>query len=473
MKKQAYNPFLPSWEYIPDGEPHVFGGRLYIFGSHDSAGGHNYCPNDYVCWSAPIDDLTAWRYDGVIYAKTDDPGNADGSLHLFAPDVTQGPDGRYYLYYVMDKLPVIAVAVCDTPAGRYTFYGHVRYPDGTKLGERQGDEPHFDPAVLTEGDKTYLYTGFCRRNDASRHGCMATVLGMDMLTILEEPNFVIPSGCYSKDTGFEGNEYFEAPSVRKIGDTYYLVYSSLIGGELTYATSRYPTRGFAYRGATISNCDLKIATYKPAEMTVRTWGNNHGGLVEVKGQWYIFYHRHTHGTHFSRQACAEPVTVLPDGSIAQAEMTSCGLNGGPLAGRGEYPAHIACNLFTKFEGHGQPMHHETWIDARFPKIIQDGRDGDEVQGYITNMRDGCIAGFKYFDCRSISKLTIKTRGYYSEGCMEIKTAWDGEPLGTIPVVSSNTWAENSANIAIPDGVHALYFEYKGTGGPSLYSFTLE
>ena len=35
MKKQAFNPYLPSWEYIPDGEPYVFGGRVYIYGSHD------------------------------------------------------------------------------------------------------------------------------------------------------------------------------------------------------------------------------------------------------------------------------------------------------------------------------------------------------------------------------------------------------------------------------------------------------
>ena len=31
MKKQALNPYLPSWEYIPDGEPHVFGDRVYIW----------------------------------------------------------------------------------------------------------------------------------------------------------------------------------------------------------------------------------------------------------------------------------------------------------------------------------------------------------------------------------------------------------------------------------------------------------
>src|SRR5690625_5724753 len=64
MLKQGVNPYLPSWEYIPDAEPHVFGDRVYIYGSHDRFNGHVYCLNDYVCWSAPVDDLGDWRYEG-------------------------------------------------------------------------------------------------------------------------------------------------------------------------------------------------------------------------------------------------------------------------------------------------------------------------------------------------------------------------------------------------------------------------
>ena len=69
MKKQVFNPYLPSYEYIPDGEPRVFSGRLYIYGSHDRFNGDVYCANDYVCWSAPEEDLSDWRYEGVIYKK--------------------------------------------------------------------------------------------------------------------------------------------------------------------------------------------------------------------------------------------------------------------------------------------------------------------------------------------------------------------------------------------------------------------
>lgn len=163
VKKQAFNPYLPSWEYIPDGEPYVFGDRVYVYGSHDYFNGYVFCMGDYVCWSAPVDDLGNWRYEGVIYPKTADPLNPEGKMCLYAPDVTVGPDGRYYLYYVLDKVSVVSVAVCDTPAGKYEFYGYVHYEDGTRLGEKEGDEPQFDPGVLTEGDVTYLIPDFAEK----------------------------------------------------------------------------------------------------------------------------------------------------------------------------------------------------------------------------------------------------------------------------------------------------------------------
>lgn len=469
MTKQGYNPYLPSWEYIPDGEPHVYGDRVYVYGSHDRFNGHVFCLNDYVCYSASIYNLREWKYEGIIYRKTDDPLNPDGSMCLYAPDVTRGPDGRYYLYYVLDKVSVVSVAVCDTPAGKYEFYGYVHYADGTRLGEREGDQPQFDPAVLTENDRTYLYTGFCAKGDKSRKGPMATVLDSDMLTIIEEPVFIAPSEPYSKGSGYEGHEFFEAPSIRKVGDVYYFVYSSVVMHELCYATSLYPTKGFEYQGVIVSNNDLHIDSYKPADKPMYYGGNNHGGMAEINGKWYIFYHRHTNGTNFCRQGCMEEIKILSDGSIPQVEMSSCGSNNGPLRGHGEYPAYIACNLFCKDDAiyTGDP-----WMDGRFPKITQDGRDGDEEIGYIANMRNTATAGFKYFDCKNIRKVKIKVRGY-CRGAFEIKTLWNGPALGRIPVDFTNVWTEYEGNIAIPDGVQALYFTYTGNGGASLASFTLE
>jgi arabinoxylan arabinofuranohydrolase len=471
IAKQGFNPYLPSWEYVPDGEPYVFDGRVYVYGSHDRFNGHAYCLNDYICWSAPIDALGDWRYEGVIYKKTDDPLNADGGMCLYAPDVTLGPDGRYYLYYVLDKISIVSVAVCDTPAGKYEFLGYVRHADGAKLGEKPGDEPQFDPGVLTEGERTYLYTGFSWRDDESRHGAMATVLGKDMLTIVEESVFVAPNGRHGAGTGFEGHEFFEASSIRKRGETYYFVYSSVVFHELCYATSSHPTKGFAFRGVIVSNNDLGIDSYKPAGKPMYYGGNDHGSIVEVGGQWYIFYHRHTNGTNFSRQGCIERISFREDGSIPQAEMSSCGPNGGPLAGRGEYPAYIACNLFCNDEA--AYVATNAYMDNRYPKITQDGRDGDEEPGYVANMMKGAVAGFKYFDCKGVRKVKIRTRGY-CKGDFELRTSWNGSAIGRISVPdSSNVWKEHSADISIPDGIQALYFTFVGEGNASLASFTLE
>lgn len=465
--KQAFNPYLPSWEYIPDGEPYVFGDRVYVYGSHDLYNGHVFCLGDYVCWSAPLDDLGSWRYEGVIYEKTADPLNREGKMCLYAPDVTVGPDGKYYLYYVLDHVNVVSVAVCDTPAGHYEFYGYVHYADGTRLGERNGDEPQFDPGVLTEGDTTYLYTGFCGRGDKSRSGSMVTVLASDMLTILEAPKLVVPGCEYTSGTEFEHHAFFEASSIRKIGETYYFIYSSEVMHELCYATAKSPFGPFRYGGVIVSNSDYHIDSYKPADMPGAYASNNHGSIVKILDEWYVFYHRHTNGTWFSRQGCAEKITLLPDGSIPQAEITSCGLNGGPLKGQGEYPAYLACNLFTD-----TPCLKIGVVGGdSYPKIMQDGKDGDEEIGYVANIQNSATIGFKYFDCKNVIGFAITTRGY-ADGIFEIKTAWDGEVLGTIPIRYSNVWERYETPVRIPDGVHAVYLTYRGGGNASLKSFAL-
>jgi hypothetical protein len=479
MKKQGFNPYLPSWEYVPDGEPKLFGGRVYVYGSHDKFNGYVYCMNDYVCWSADENDLTDWRYEGVIYLKTDDPFNKDGAMNLYAPDVTQCPDGKFYLYYVLDKMDVVSVAVCDTPAGKYEFSGYVHYADGTMLGRKEGDVPQFDPGVLTEGGKTYLYSGQCsgkvKTVDDYRSHSIAVVLGPDMLTIQDGPFQIIPGVSAGKGTGFEGHEFFEASSIRKKGDTYYFIYSSFAMNELCYVTSKNPLEGFSYGGVIVSNADLHIDSYKPAEKQMYCGNNNHGSIAETAGKWYIFYHRHTNGNEYSRQACLEPIEIKEDGSINQVEMTSNGANGGPLAGKGEYPAYIACNIFRLEEKApaGTPS-KPYWPcrDPEMPYITQDGKDGDEETGFIANIMDSSGAGFKYFNCRGVSAVKVKVRGY-CRGFFEVKTKWDAAPLGKIDVVSSNAWKEFSSPIKIPDGIQALYFVYKGSGNAALGAFSFE
>lgn len=469
-KKQAFNPYLPSYEYVPDGEPYVFGDRVYVYGSHDYYNGDVFCMGDYVGWSAPVDDLGAWRYEGVIYSRMDEPLNPNGDGMLYAPDVTVGPDGRYYLFYVCSNVGNVSVAVCDTPAGRFKFHGHVHYKDGTLLGAKDTDEPHFDPGVITEGDVTYMYTGFCGRFDKSRHGAMCTVLDKDMLTIVEEPKFVVPGCEYSEGSGFEGHEYFEAASIRKKDGKYYFVYSSIVMHELCYAISDKPDRDFKYAGVLISNSDLGIDSYKDKYFASAYGANNHGSIIEINGKWYVFYHRHTNGTWYSRQVCAEPLVEKEDGTFAQAELTSCGLNNGPLKSEGFYPAYIACNLFYKDEEETmRPDNSAKLPDINRIKVIQEGPDGSECDAYIANFNNGATAGFKYFDFKSVNKISIYIHGY-SSGKVCVRTKLDGEIVGEVSINSNNIWDKYDIDVKIPDGTGALYFTYEGTGNPLFKGF---
>lgn len=473
MKKQVFNPFLPLWEYVPDGEPHVFGKRVYLFGSHDRAGGDKFCMNDYVCWSAPVNDLKSWRCEGTIYKKEQDPLNADGSHMLFAPDVCRGADGRYYLYYALDFVSVISVAVCDTPAGKYEFYGHVRFSDGHVLSSRAGEPYAFDPAILRDEGKNYLYTGYCpypprHLMEVPKTYTYAWVyrLADDMLTIVGEPKKIAPSFSNSAGTGFEGHEFFEASSIRKVGDKYCFIWSSYYGHELCYALSQSPEDPFRFGGTIISNGDIGMGDIKDESDCNNYIGNNHGSIENINGKWYVFYHRHTNRNSFSRQACAEEIKVLPDGAIPQVEMTSCGLNGGPLAGRGTYPATIACVLRSR----SGTMRGEVPLRGIHPYITQDGEDGEEEAfQHIANFRRCAVCGFKYFSPQGASTVSVRLRG---SGMGQIVVSDGSATLATVPVSPAEEWTAFSAPFKTPGQVFALYFLFLGDGAIDILDFTL-
>lgn len=360
MKTQCHNPYLPLSEHIPDGEPHIFDGRLYIFGSHDMENGNEFCELDYVAWSAPVSDLSDWRCEGVIYQKSQDPYNSE-ELPLYAPDVVKGRDGRYYLYYCVKFQDSINVAVCDKPAGQYEFYGRIHYADGRVMSDNQP----YDPSVICTEEGNFLYFGFApcminipRYKGQDLRGGSVVQLEDDMLTVKAGPSVVIPSLSYGKGTSFEGNEYFEGPSVRKINGRYYLVYSSVNTHQLCYAVSDRPMDGFVYGGVIISSGDVgyKGRTEKDKLMSV---GNNHGGLVEVNGQWYIFYHRHTYINQYNRQGCAERVYFDEKGNIPQVTVTTSGMNPQPLSGDASYPAVYCCNLTNGHITPYSPWRHRT------------------------------------------------------------------------------------------------------------------
>lgn len=491
MKKQIFNPFLPLDTYIPDGEPHVFGNRVYLFGSHDKEAGETYCMLDYMGWSAPVNDLSDWQCSGVIYRAQQDPMYSEKRPYLYAPDVVQGNDGRFYLYYCLAGFAgrggydgPISAAVCDTPDGKYEYLGYVRNPDGSPFLRNI----LFDPAVINDDGVIRLYYGasmilepprgrlgraiyykameriFSKTKEEIRTvpgicGANEVELESDMLTVRGETKRVLPGVC--RGTDFEGHGFFEGASIRKIDETYYLIYSSVNGHELCYATSRYPDRGFSYRGVIVSNGDIGLNGRKPKDRLNAT-GNNHGSIEKIGSQWYIFYHRQTHGSDYSRQACAEPITILPDGSIPQVEMTSCGLNGGPLRAEREYPAVICCNLTN---GH-MPQNGNRVNKKPQPRIF--GADGAR---YIRDIGNGTWVGYKYFEFQDASGVTLTLRG--GAGKLAVYDALDGELLGNAAFSASGEWQPVSVPLRVPNGISALFFRFETKNTVDFLKFSFE
>ncbi len=427
LQALAVNPFLPPWEYIPDGEPRVFGDRLYLYGSHDKAGSKTFCDTILKVWSAPLSDLNNWRDEGVSFStrtygqRPDDVPWSDNDL--YAPDVVE-KDGKYYLYAYVVGAPE-AVAVSDHPGGPFKLISKVKAPAGAP-NDFGGWGQYIDPGVLVDDDgKVYLYWGY-----KSSH--MAELNPGNMVEVLPDSYIadIIPT-----DPPFN---FFEGASPRKINGTYYLIYAD--GGILVYATSDAPTGPFKYGGPIIRN-----GTNYPG-------GNIHGSLMNLNGQWYIFYHRMTHNTIMSRKACVEKVTIEPDGSIKEVEMTSLGfeesLNPYQLTG-----AYTACVL----------------IGGNY--IIEVNKTTHPV---ILN-KNGCVIGFKYFDFGThaeddITAFFAKVRPGQTAGKMEIwLDSWEadaGTKIGTVAIEPSDdkSWTDVSTDVKLVNGRHALYFKFIADDG---------
>ncbi len=442
--EQIFNPYLPLNVYIPDGEPRLFDGRVYLYGSHDRPGGTKYCEGDYEVWSAPADNLRDWRLEGISYRKAQDPVTADGHHELYAPDCVRGTDGRYYLYYCFSEIDEIGVAVSDSPAGPFEYLGHISKPAGAAA---YPDLRWFDPGAHVDDDgSVYLYIGF--------KSSFVLKMGDDMITPVAGPVPLIPNAASAKGTPFEGHGFYEASSMRKIGGRYYFIYSDETSHSLSCAVSDRPMSGFEYAGVLVSNGDIGLyGRTRP----VNQIGNTHGSVLSVGEKHYVFYHRQTNGTEYSRQGCAEEIQMDREGRFLQAEITSCGLNGGPLVASGTYPAAIACHIADR------TMPEK--VNYADPALRERARV-TETQNlvYITGIVNRSKIGYKYFQFIDADLCALEVRGSFF-GTVVIAFGEDGKQvIGECEFqVNSSEWDLQLLPITPTPGKHAVYFYFRGHG----------
>ncbi|MCC5895700.1 MAG: family 43 glycosylhydrolase [Alkalibacterium sp.] len=458
MKKVFGNPILPADEYIPDPEAHVFGDRVYIYGSHDQFNGKIYCENDYVTWSASVTDLTDWRYEGIIYRKEQhDSPIKKGKPYMYAPDVAEGPDGRYYLYYSMADSSVMSVAVSQSPAGPFEYYGDVRNAFGHTFGESLDDYFEFDPAILVADDKIYLYSGSGQKsNEKNGHpvaGLFVRELEADMLTAKTEPKILMPAD----DDRFAPN-FFEGASIRQFDDWFVLVYMSTDLSGLHYAMSRFPDREFMYKGR-LHSTSHTLMTESISTDGDRAIENNHGSLEKINDQYVVFNHRHTNQSHFSRQVVADYVERNSDGSFKETDYTSQGLRGKPFDESGVYEAGMACKLVNTLE-------------PSLPPYVTQYYD-DSTVSVVRSITNGSVVEYKYFQFDQSVKVTLGVNGE-ARGELLITQMGDQTTECMIPIdVYTEEWLDLSCLLEEQSTPYTLGFEYKGKGSLSLKALKID
>ena len=454
MSASAVNSYMGLWEHVPDGEPYVFGDRVYVYGSHDVFESRMCGPN-YVVWSAPVDDLTDWKYEGISF-----DGGKSG--YLLAPDVCKGPDGRYYLYTFGDcdqgGSGATFMAVADKPEGPFEYVGPVLVNGKSQM--------IFDPACFMDDDgRVWLFGGASNIYELDPKDMRTAIAGPFQVQEMD-----------AKGNLTQIRNFQEGSSMRKIGDWYVFIYAGkhpidtgdwytnnknnkdYCNGTLEYAYSKSVTGPYTYGGVVVFNGG---DTINPSPNTIeKTYynGNTHGSICQVKDQWYVFYHRQTTDKQTYRQAMCDPITVTVSDTgvqITQAEMTSQGAELNGLKATKEYSAGIACYLT-----------RGAYVNTDVEMF--------ETLTPVVNIKNSAVVGFKYLNFEEGNyNVDISVKPLGNEGFVTVVLDDPAnKPVATIPIPAEGELDYVTLNAAVGQisGKHAVFFDFYAYNNDQICEF---
>lgn len=536
------NPYLPLWEHLPDGEPRVFEDpdnpgkfRAYIIGSHDLRR-DSYCGPDIRIWSAPTEDLTDWRDEGPAFTYEKD-GKWDV---MYAPDLVEVKNKKgekeYYLY-PHSRGPRREAMVCKGSRPDGPFYPINLNEEGTAVVE--GSILGFDPSIFIEeitdkkdpdykkGFRAYGFWGFQHSSAAELDQSTMYSLrpGTEIIPYfmpaslrygeVRDPEGTVYPALY-KDQNPADFNFFEASSIRKVGNKYVMIFSGYSGPEyglgstnstLRYAYSDSPLGPWRSGGVLVDSRGIVLNEDGSKLIATNAAHNTHGSLQEINGQWYVFYHRPPRGFGFARQAMVAPVKIefdkkkVADGGEVRItgydpfapnqEWTAAASNGDVYPG-----AEVTSEGFQIFG-----MDPYKYYDAGYACYLSDpGSQQDTWDIWNPNMaidmKGGDIAGYKYFGFGGLDTPTKGLKpfsgtkkgnntqfqvfltpqapwpvkiGVWLDGPYANDT-WNGKKIGEIEVPGGNMGKQMQFALDVADAVdgldgkHAIYLVAQGFPG---------
>jgi hypothetical protein len=312
-----------------------------------------------------------------------------------------------------------------------------------------GSWSNIDPTVWIDDDgQAYLYWG---------NGSLFYVkLNKDMISysgdIVTVPTTVESFGGVRGNKSVENpnkDMYVEGPWFYKRNNLYYMMYAGMgKGGEgLSYSTSNGPTGPWKYQGKIMEDQKLNSFT-------------NHGGIIDYKGNSYLFYHSGLlpNGGSYGRAACVEQFSYNADGTIPAVSATK------------EGPKPVG------FLDPYKRVEAETMAWSQKCSVSQDAKLGVSVsstrsKGYI-KVRE------VNFGSQSPKSFAASLAAGVDGGILEVRLDSVGGPIiSSIQLPRTGGWkvfktftAELKRDVT---GMHDVYFCFNGqniTAGRELFNF---
>ncbi|SCG72624.1 Cellulose binding domain-containing protein [Micromonospora humi] len=416
---RADNPIVQTI-YTADPAPLVYNGRVYLYTGHDEDNSTWFTMKEWRVYSS--DDMVNWTDHGSPL-----------SLATFSwakQDAWAGQavyrNGKFYWYVPMVVRATgqmgIGVAVSDSPTG----------PFRDAIGRPLVSNGEIDPTVFIDDDgQAYLYWGNPRLWYVKLNADMTSYSGSPTQIPLTTAGFGTRTGDANRPTLYE-----EGPWVYKRNNLYYNVFAAKCCSEfLAYSTAPGPTGPWTYRG-----------TVMPTQGSSFT---NHPGIVDYKGNSYLFYHNGAlpGGGGFTRSVAVEKFTYGADGSIPTISMTT---NGAPQVG--------TLNPYVRQEA-------ETIAWGQGVETEPASGGGMNV-GFIDNGDYIKVKGVAFGS--GATSYTARVASAGSGGTIELRLDGTGGPLvGTCRVSGTGgwqTWADTTCAVSGATGTHDLYLRFTGGSG---------
>ena len=307
--------------------------------------------------------------------------------------------------------------------------------------------------------------------------------------------------------------FFEASSIRQVGNKYVMVFSGYSGPDyglgstnsaLRYAFGDSPLGPWRSGGVLVDSRGV-VPNEDGSHLTTTNFGHNtHGSIQEINGQWYVFYHRPPRCFGNARQAMVAPIKIewdkkkVADGGKVRitaydpfvkgnewtasasdgtcytgAEVTSEGFQIFGLPPYQYYSAGIACYV-----------NGNNWMQDNF----DNWNNSMDLAG-ITNRG---VVGFKYFGFGGLAQDTKGVKAFEGtkqgdktmlnvnltpggNGAFKIhvmldgpyaNSTWNGKEIAVIDVPEGAKRNATTYSVAVPaveglTGKHAIYLVAEG------------